>query len=112
VQDDSMATYNENVSKEDVVIWLAQNNENHQNAQSKLHAIVFDNCDECIDYVININDRKIVLIVSHLNAECVVSVVNEFEQIKAIYVLLCDGESDTTWSNNYGKVRIVSYKSV
>jgi hypothetical protein len=105
-----MAINNGNISKEDMVIWLSQNDESHQRTQSKLHAIVFHNCDECIDYITDINDRKIVLIVSDQYAEYALSVMNEFEHLKGIYVLHCNGDNNINWSNNYSKVRILSYK--
>ncbi len=103
-----MATDNNNISKEALVLWLSQTNENHAaDIQARLQARVFHNSDECVDYMTDFNDTKFLMIIYSDNPQQFVSGIHTCEQLKAIYVLHSEEDMNKDWTNEYGKVRII-----
>jgi hypothetical protein len=59
--------------------------------QKKLKQVInrfkaFDDLDECVDYLTGLVNQKVVFIVSETSGPIVVPVVNDFPQLKAVYV--------------------------
>jgi hypothetical protein len=102
-----MTTNNDNISNEDLVLWLNETDGYRvADIQTKLQARVFHSRDECVDYITSFNDRKILLLISTDNTQEILSVIHTLEQVKAIYVLDSKEEKNEDWTNQYGKVRV------
>jgi hypothetical protein len=99
-----------------ILVWLCQTAnvnliEENTITQKKLREVVstlkvFDDCDQCVDYLTDIQDQKFLLIVSSSYGSQMVSVVHEFKQLTAIYIYCTESEksSNDTWSKDYEKV--------
>lgn len=105
-----MTTSKDNTFNGNLTVWLNENDQcRMEDIQTILQLIIFHNRDECIDYITNENNQKILLITSSDNAQEFLSVVHILEQIKAIYVLnTVDEKNENKWINQYKKVRVNS----
>ncbi|CAF1256275.1 unnamed protein product [Rotaria magnacalcarata] len=68
---------------------------------------IFDDVDECVDYVTNNEDHQILLIVNESDSENIVSVLHEVKQLKEIYVLSLNRSTNLSWIKERNKVRSV-----
>ncbi|CAF1046281.1 unnamed protein product [Didymodactylos carnosus] len=82
---------------------------------NKLRSIVnyiqiFDQSDECVDYVKSVKNEKIFIIVSDMLAEQLIDRVHNEPQLDSIYVFCSDSTAiveHELWTKQYGKVRNV-----
>ena len=97
-----------------IVIWLEKStNINEENLQSRTKLCelfgfiqTFVNVDECVDYIINKHNTKIVLIISGLFERHIVLYMHDFPQVAAIYIYstLENKVNHETWTIDYRKV--------
>ncbi|CAF1009612.1 unnamed protein product [Didymodactylos carnosus] len=79
-----------------VVIWLDQNNTIEDDVKDKLQYLVnlvkiFENIDECSNYISNVQTEKVFLIISSISlAEHIVPKIQHYSQLELIYVLSSD----------------------
>ncbi len=94
------------------LIWLGknveENNESVETQKKLKQAIdqlkVFEDLDECVDYLTDLVDQKVVMIVSESSGRIVVPVVNDFPQLKAVYVYSFEKKMIEGWSKENEKV--------
>ncbi|CAF3140242.1 unnamed protein product [Rotaria socialis] len=84
--------------------------DNINKAKTELERIVkfveiFDDLDECVDYVTDTEDHQILLIVNELDGENIVSVLHEVKQLKEIYVLSLNRSTNLSWIKERNKVK-------
>ncbi|CAF4252710.1 unnamed protein product, partial [Rotaria magnacalcarata] len=87
-------------------------NDNINKAKMELERIVkfveiFDDVDECVDYVTNTEDHQVLLIINEFDGENIVSVLHEVKQLKEIYVLSLNRSTNLSWIKERNKVRSV-----
>ena len=93
-----------------ILIYLDNEENNCLNVyflQSLVHLIfVFTNCDQCFDYITDIRDERIFLIISD-NRYCRqhISIINEFEQIESIYLISKKRSQSEKWIENHPKIK-------
>jgi len=97
-----------------IVIWLDTNlniyNNDNNSTITRLQHLVnlilsFSDSDRCIDFISDIKNEKIFLIVSGSLGEKTVSLVNNLHQIDSIYVY-CDNKSKhEKWANKEKKIK-------
>ena len=63
----------------------------------------FSSPDECVDFITDITNTNIFLIISHLTGELVVSILHKFEQVCAIYVM---PTHQASWTDQYWKIDV------
>lgn len=63
----------------------------------------FSSPDECVDFITDITNANIFLIISHPIGELVVSILHEFEQVCAIYVM---PTHQASWTDEYWKIDV------
>jgi tetratricopeptide (TPR) repeat protein len=97
-----------------IIIWLDfnihQSNQDNQNSIAQLRRIVnsiqtFTDSDRCIDYLTDVQNEKVVLIVSGSFGQQVVHLIYEITQLVSIYVFCGDKVEHSQWASNYKKVK-------
>ena len=68
------------------------------------HLLTFDNSDECEQYIRQISQEKVVLIVSGSLGRQVVPHLHDLPQFSACYVFCGDKQANEQWANKYQKV--------
>ena len=68
----------------------------------------FTDLDYCVDFLTELEDENILMIVYGNSSKLVVSTVEEFDQVKSIYILCKDDDFDHMWMNNFKKVKGIS----
>ncbi|CAF2694528.1 unnamed protein product [Rotaria sp. Silwood2] len=66
---------------------------------------IFDDVDDCIAFINNISNEKIIFIVSDALGDPVVSRIQDLQQLFAIYVLCKTAKQVDNWSTNQPKIR-------
>ncbi|CAF1312562.1 unnamed protein product [Adineta steineri] len=102
-----------NDSGTNILIWLDSDvNSYVENIeiQKKLKQIIkqfkiFYKLDECVNYLADLVNQNIVLIVSDLFESTVISTINDFAQIKAVYVFDVDNKVTETCTKEYEKLK-------
>jgi tetratricopeptide (TPR) repeat protein len=74
-----------------LIIWLNQTDQSSSNTLNELErtvnaVITFDNKDKCVDYVTNVINRKIIMIISGDFTEEFISLIHNIEQLHSIYM--------------------------
>ncbi|CAF1931645.1 unnamed protein product [Rotaria magnacalcarata] len=69
---------------------------------------IFDDVDDCIAFINNISNEKIIFIVSDALGDPVVSRIQDLQQLFAVYVLCQTEEQADSWSTNQPKIRGIS----
>ncbi|CAF0750843.1 unnamed protein product, partial [Didymodactylos carnosus] len=96
-----------------VLIWLDSNMIKHKNnSEQQLRSLInyskfFDKLDDCINYMSNIDNEKIYLIVSRVLSERIISRLHSFPQLESIYIL-CSNQIkhyQMLWTKQYNKIR-------
>jgi hypothetical protein len=93
-------------------LWLDQNvnsTEDNLRTQQELrqvinHLRIFADSDQCEQYIEQITNEKIVLIVSGLLGRQVVPRLHSLPQFSACYVFCQDKKANEQWANKYHKV--------
>jgi hypothetical protein len=97
-------------------LWLDQNVNSTQDNRDTLHQLrqvinhlqTFDNSDKCEQYVRQITQEKVVLIVSGSLGRHIVPRLHDLPQFSACYVFCQDQKANEQWANKYHKVRHVT----
>ncbi|CAF1300786.1 unnamed protein product [Adineta ricciae] len=98
--------YIENVA----VVWL-NNGINMKEPIEQLRAIsndieVFDDADDCIDYITNLRTVRIILIISNMTNPCIFTLAQDLSAIFAVYILcLSNEEIEKDWSQSIRKIK-------
>ncbi len=96
-------------------LWLDQNVDSTQDNRDTLqelrqvinHLCTFRNSDDCEQYIREITQEKVVLIVSGSLGRQVVPRLHDLPQFSACYVFCQDEKGNKEWANKYHKVRHV-----
>ena len=97
-----------------VVVWLdpalTEINTDHQKFISQLHYIIncvsiFSDLDQCIDFITDLTNEKLFLIVSDTYGDHLVSLIHDFSQIQTIYLFSELKSKDQQWSEDLKKVK-------
>ncbi len=97
-------------------LWLDQNVNSTQDNQDTLqqlrqvinHLRTFDNSDECEQYIRQITQEKVVLIVSGSLGRQIVPRLHDLPQFSACYVFCQDQKANEQCANKYHKVKHVT----
>jgi len=94
-------------------LWLDQNvnsTQDNRDTQKELRQVInhlrtFDNSEECEQYIGQITQEKVVLIVSGGLGRQLVPRLHDLPQFSACYVFCQDKKANEQWANKYHKVR-------
>jgi hypothetical protein len=94
-------------------LWLDQNidsTQGNRDTQKELRHVInhlrtFDNSDECEKYIRQINQEKVILIVSGSLGQEIVPRLQDLPQLSAFYVFCQDKKRNEEWANKYPKVK-------
>jgi hypothetical protein len=97
-------------------LWLDQNVNSTQDNRDTLqqlrqvinHLQTFNNSDECEQYIRQITQEKVVLIVSGSSGRHIVPRLHDLPQFSACYVFCQDQKANEQWANKYHKVKHVT----
>ena len=93
---------------EETVVWLNEIDEYRcSDIQVKLQARIFPDRSQCIDFITESQDKKILLIISINDPEDILFVANDFNQVKSIYILNSKEKTNACLTTKYEKVRII-----
>lgn len=96
------------------ILWLDSNinesNEDYQYAIAQLRYLAksvhtFSYVDECIEFITETDDEKIVLIISNDVGYHIVSLIDEIPQLDSIYIIRTDEPFDEPWMHESRKLR-------
>lgn len=65
----------------------------------------FTHPDRCVDYITDINDERVSLVISDSLSEMIVPVLHDFPQLDSIYVFVCNKEQQEALAFIYPKVK-------
>jgi len=98
-----------------LLIWLdgsidEVNNDDCRNSITKLQQVVnqvntFTNMDECIDFITNITQEKVFMIVSGTFSQIIVPVVQDISQVSCIYIFCENKAQHEKWTQQWPKVK-------
>ncbi|CAF4790650.1 unnamed protein product [Rotaria sp. Silwood1] len=96
-----------------ICVWLDKQHirsEDYVNAQSQLRNVVnsfrgFHNTHQCVDFIINNQNAKILLITSDEFAHIIMPVIYSCEQIHSIYVFNSNKSANDKWTKDYEKIK-------
>lgn len=71
------------------------------------HLYTSNNEKQCEKYILNINQEKVVLIVSGTFGKTIIPRIHNLPQLSACYIFCGNPEFHKTWTNNYSKVIIL-----
>jgi hypothetical protein len=94
-------------------LWLDQNvnsTEDNRDTLQELRQVInhlrtFDNSDACEEYIREITQEKVVLIVSGSLGRQIVPRIHDLPQFSACYVFCQDKKANEQWANKYHKVK-------
>jgi hypothetical protein len=97
-------------------LWLDQNVNSTQDNRDTLqelrqvinHLRIFDNSDQCEEYIRQITKEKVVLIVSGSLGRQVVPRLHDLPQFSACYVFCQDEKGNKEWASKYHKVKLLT----
>jgi len=97
-----------------IIIWLDSNikesNETTQNSISHLRPIInsiriFTDSDQCVNFINNITNEKIFLIISGTFSQKLIPLFEDMTQLKSIYIFYHRKSKHKRWINNYPKIK-------
>ena len=97
-----------------VILWLDsdinQSDEDYQYALVQLSHLaqsihIFSHVDECIDFITEMGDEKVFLIISDDIGYRIVSLIHDIIQLDSIYVISANEPFDERWIDASGKIR-------
>ena len=97
-----------------IVIWLDTNtdefDEDKRNFITNLRQVVnsiktYNNIDECVDYLTDIEDEKVFLITSDSLGQKIVPAIEDIPQLHSIYLISNQLTIHESWIDNYKKVK-------
>ncbi|CAF1429562.1 unnamed protein product [Adineta ricciae] len=102
-----------NDSESYTMIWLRKNfdikNDNFE-IQRKLKRVIsyfkiFDDLDECIDYLSDLMDEKVIFIIEDTIGCMIIPFINDFPQLKSIYIYKVDKTIKEEWTKENKKIK-------
>ncbi|UJR06961.1 hypothetical protein I4U23_011249 [Adineta vaga] len=69
------------------------------------HFKIFDDLDECVDYLTDLENQIVMLIISDASGPIIIPAVNDFPQLKAIYVYSVDKKMAEEWTKENKKIK-------
>jgi hypothetical protein len=102
-----------------LLIWLDKNindnNKDCQNTISQLRRVVntinkFTDSEECIEFINNINDEKICMIISGSLGEDIVPRVHYMSQVDSVFIFCRNKERHEQWIKDWSKIKGVFTK--
>lgn len=113
--DQQLVEYRKRKNFEDfIIVWLDADNdlhaENNQNDLIQLRQLVnrlelFNDVDECVDYMTDVKHEKVFLIVSDAFSEIVILLIQNIQQIVSIYILTTGEQRHHDYITWYPKLR-------
>ncbi len=95
-----------------IVVWLENhtNTEDNQETLDQLRSVVnslqlYNDADECVDFITDVSDEKIFLLVSGSFGPYVIPSIHSLLQLTAIYVFCSDREREKMWTQPFYKIR-------
>jgi hypothetical protein len=93
-----------------VLVWLdTKRNEEHLSINQFRQSIdminTFMDTDQCVDFLTDIEDLKIFLIISDVLGQQFITLIHEIPQIYSIYIFYEDKSKDKIWINDWAKVQ-------
>ncbi|CAF1160109.1 unnamed protein product [Adineta steineri] len=97
-----------------IIVWLDVNmnekKDEYRNSVDNLRSIVntiktFNNMNLCMDFLIQIQEEKLFMIVSDSLAQAIVSHIHSMSKVYSIYVLSDKKSSDESWMKKWSKVK-------
>lgn len=98
-----------------LVIWLDRNkiriDEKHHRILAQVQHIVhdvdiFNDIDECIDYLTDIKDRRVFLVIETTTlAHSILPSIHDIPQLSTIYVLCADNPHQEQWKQYWSKIQ-------
>ena len=96
-------------------LWLDQNvdsTQDNRDTEQELRQVInhlrlFNDTDACEQYIHEISQEKVVLIVSGMFGRQVVPRLHDLPQFSACYVFCQDKKSNEQWAKNYPKVKLM-----
>ncbi|CAF5050663.1 unnamed protein product, partial [Rotaria sp. Silwood1] len=97
-----------------LILWVDGNidlaNKNYKNTLEQLQSIAnevytFTQCDECVDFLTEVDDRKAFLIVPDTMGQQMVPLIHDILQIDCIYIDSSSKASQEDWSSHWNKVK-------
>lgn len=98
-----------------VLIWLdSLVNRSTDNVEAKVllrriinRLVTFDKMDDCIEYIENHDNERIVLMVSGRLGQETVPIIHDIPHLVAIYVYCLDKKRNEAWAKNFFKVNLI-----
>jgi tetratricopeptide (TPR) repeat protein len=97
------------------LVWLDEsidedNNDNCRNSIIKLRQVIntvntFTDVDECIDFITDIKEEKVFMIISVEFSQIIISVVQEISQVSSIYIFCENKAQHEEWAQQCPKVK-------
>lgn len=111
-------TDEETIQSKFICTWLDNKlikSEEYADAQDQLQTLAplyrtFRDSDQCIDFITDVTEGKIIFITSNLLGKNIVPLIHTYEQIHAIYIFHSNKSADNVlWTNDYKKIKEVFY---
>jgi tetratricopeptide (TPR) repeat protein len=99
-----------------LIIWMDDNtgeiNTDCRNAIAQLHTVVsdihtFTERDECIDFLTEINDRKVFLITGNVMGQFIIPLIHDIPQLHSVFIFCHKETPHQEWIANWNKIRNV-----
>ncbi|CAF2258742.1 unnamed protein product [Rotaria magnacalcarata] len=99
-----------------LIVWvdptIDESNKDCQNSISQLRRIIntiylFTEIDECVDFLSEIHDEKVLMIVYCTFAEQILPCINDMQQLDSIYILCNNKAQHDQWIADWSKVKSV-----
>lgn len=96
------------------LIWLDLNinkcKNNFQNILEQLRSIVsdiniFTDVDQCVDFLTDIDDQKVFMIISEISMECIIPNIHEILSLDSIYIFSDRKNIDEEWIKKWPKIK-------
>ena len=97
-----------------LLVWLHdsldETKDDFQNSLIQLRSIVntvhnFTNADQCVDFITDINDETIFMIISRTFGEIIIPIIHNISQLDSIFVLCNNTTNDANLAQSWSKVK-------
>jgi hypothetical protein len=101
-------------SKEYILLWLDQNvvsTREYLDVQKKVRQIIpdlkiVDDLDACVNYMTDLKDQKVVLILCSSYNHRFISTIHPLSNLLAVYIYCLENEAAEKWGKDYGILKI------
>ncbi|CAF1556059.1 unnamed protein product, partial [Adineta steineri] len=96
------------------IVWLnLTTNETNLDINNTLHQLqhvagsfkIFNDANECIDFITNVIDQEVSLIICNSQSETFISIIEDIPQLHSIYIFDQHQPQSQAWSHRYKKLR-------